>query len=76
MNECEECGDVMGLLDTLLQSDEIEEMPDNIEYKQWISVDSAEMVTITKPRDEFFESLVQKAKDLKSDHYVSKVQSL
>jgi hypothetical protein len=75
MNECDECGDVKGLLETLLQSEEIEEMPDNIEYKQWVTVDRAEMVTIQKPRDDFFESLVQKAKDLKSHHYVSKVQS-
>lgn len=50
----DKCGDVTGLLDILVESDNIEEMPDNIEYKHWVNFDKAEMVTITQARDDFF----------------------
>lgn len=75
MSECEECGDTTGLLNTLLEADEIDEMPDNMIYKQWVTVDRAEMITVSKPRDEFLESLVDKVNELKAHHYVSKIQS-
>ena len=45
MGECENCGDSEGLLNILLKSDETEDMPDNIIFKQWFTVDQAEMVT-------------------------------
>lgn len=75
MGECEECGDENALVNTLLESDEINEMPDDIVYKQWVTVDRAEMITVTKPREEFLESLVRKVNELKAHHYVSKIQS-
>lgn len=75
MSECKECGDEKALLNTFLEADEINEMPDDILYKQWVTVDRAEMITVSKPRDEFLESLVGKVNELKAHHYVSKIQS-
>lgn len=75
MSECDECGDVSELLNTFLESDEIDDMPDIIVYKQWVTVDRAEMLTVSKPREEFLESLMDKVSELKAHHYVSKIQS-
>lgn len=61
----DECGDVKALINMLLKSDKIEEMPYNIVFKQWVTVNHIEMITVTKPMDEFFESLVEKLIGLK-----------
>lgn len=74
MSECEEFGDEKALLDTFLEADEITEMPDDIAYRQWVTVDRAEMVTVSNPREEFLESLVGKVNTLKAHPYVSKCE--
>ena len=49
-------------------------MPDNIIYKQWVTTDQAEMVTVVQTQAEFFKSLLEKFVSLKSHHYVAKLQ--
>lgn len=75
MGECENCGDSEGLLNILLKSNETEDMPNNIIFKQWLTIGWAAMVTVMKPRDEYFESLVEKINNLKPHHYVLKIHS-
>ena len=59
--ECKDCGGLEGLLNVLLESDELEDM---FMFKQWLTADCAEIVTMTKVRDEFFQYLVEKVNDL------------
>ena len=54
---------------------EINNMPDEIAFKQWVSTERTELITVVQERDEFLESLVEKMMLLKTHHFVSKVQS-
>lgn len=75
MNDCSDCPGKQALLDMFNFSDECTMLPDNIFHKQWVTADRAEMITVLKTKDEFFESLVEKLEKLKTHHFVSKSQS-
>lgn len=75
MGKCEDCPGKQALLDMFEESEEDDLMPDNIEYKQWVTQDRTEMVTVIKPREEFFEVLVAKLENLKMHHFIAKAQS-
>lgn len=73
MSLCKECPDIGIIFEMFKDFEEL--LPDNLEFKQWVTTDRAEMVTIIKNQDEFFESLVENLANLKSHHYISKIQS-
>lgn len=75
MEECDQCPGQQAILEMFTEAQETDEIPERIFYKQWVTVDRAEMLTLTTPRDEFFETLAQKLDKLKKHHYISKVQS-
>src|SRR5215469_10622849 len=54
----------------MLQESE-EEMLVDVTFKQWVTTDRAELVTM----DEYLETLLEKLHNFKSHHYVSKIQS-
>lgn len=72
-NQCSECAGSETLLDLL--SNEIDEMPQEICFKQWVTVDRAELITQIKPTDEFLELLVENLSALKTHHFIAKIQS-
>ena len=72
-NECTSCPGP-DLLKEMLQN-ELEDLPDQISFKQWISTDRANLITEVLPVDEFFEALIEKLTLLKKHHFISKVQS-
>lgn len=64
------------LLEILSETGETDNMPDNINFEQWMpTTKRAEMVTITMSKEEFLEILVDKLSNLKQHHYISKIQS-
>lgn len=73
-NKCSECPGTEALLDNL--KNEIDEMPEEICFKQWVNTDRAELITQIKATDEFLESLVEKLLALKTHHFTAKTQSL
>jgi len=73
MSMCENCPDKEIILEMLQESEE--EMPDDVTFKQWVTTDRAELVTMVKSQDEYLETLLEKLHNLKSHHYVSKIQS-
>lgn len=75
MNKCAECPGKEAMLSMLEESEEYESLQDNITFKQWITTDRAEIITVIKPKGEFFESLAEKLQSLKVHHFISKAQS-
>ena len=75
MDKCIECPGREALLDTIQEFENSDIMPDNIIYKQWVTTDRAEMVTVVQPQAEFFESLLEKLVSLKTHHYIAKLQT-
>ena len=75
MNECTDCPGKQALLDTIDVSEECSILPDTIVYKQWVTADRAEMITVLKTKDEYFETLAAKLEQLKTHHFVSKSQA-
>ncbi|GBM04149.1 hypothetical protein AVEN_205225-1, partial [Araneus ventricosus] len=74
ISDCDLCPGKEALSNMFLEPDD-DDMPDNITFKQWISSERIELVTLIKPRDEFFELFAQKLIALKKHHYVSKIQT-
>lgn len=72
MDLCENCPGKESVLELFRDSEE--DLPDHIEYKQWVTTDRAEMVTVIKSQEEYFETLVEKLENLKTHHYISKIQ--
>lgn len=72
-NKCSECPGTETLLNTL--KNEIDEMLEEICFKQWVNTDRAELITQIKSTDEFLESLVEKLVALKTHHFTAKTQS-
>lgn len=64
-------------LETLLKVwvNEIDNLREEIAFKQWVKTDSKELITQILPNDEFLHSLVEKFLVLKCHHFISKVQS-
>lgn len=50
-------------------------MQDSIKYKQWVTEDGTEMMTVIKPRDEYFEILIESLDNVKKHHFVTKSQA-
>ena len=75
MNECTDCPGKQALLDTIDVSEECSILPDTIVYKEWVTADRAEMITVLKTKDEYFETLAAKLEQLKTHHFVSKSQA-
>lgn len=72
MHLCERCPGKENMLELFRDSEE--DLPDHIEFKQWVTTDRAEMVTVFKSQEEYFELLVEKLENLKTHHYISKIQ--
>lgn len=75
MGKCDQCPGIEALSDMFQESEEGDSVPDNITYKQWVTSDRTEMVTVIKPREEFFKLLAEKLESLKKHHFISKVQA-
>lgn len=73
--DCGSCPGQEAFSEMFLESEEGDTMPDNITFKQWITSERTELVTVIKSRDEFFELLIEKLIALKKHHYVSKIQT-
>lgn len=69
---CKSCPGTPTPLETL--TDSREELPDSIEFKHCITKDKAEMITVAKRQEEYFESLVEKLEILKRHHCISQIQ--
>lgn len=76
-DECAQCSgsQIVHDLMELEFGDEVDTFEDNITYKQWVATDRADLITITKSREEFTEDLICKLVSLKKHHFVSKTQS-
>lgn len=73
MGECSDCPSVDMVRDFL--RDEMEDMEEEISYKQWVGTDRSTLITIVQTVEEFIENLLEKLIALKKHHYISKVQS-
>lgn len=54
LGKCQDCPGKQALPDMFEESEEDDLMPDNKQHKQWVTQDRTEMMTIVKPREEFF----------------------
>ena len=70
---CTECPGPDALLDIL--KNELDILPDEVIFKQWVETDRAELITQVMPNEEFLNSLVDKLALLKFHHFVSKAQA-
>ena len=72
--ECDYCPGIEKLSESLLILLE-ENLIDNITYKQWTAVDRSTLETMTKPSDEFVETLCEKLEALQSHSFIATQQS-
>jgi hypothetical protein len=70
---CDECPSSDALRDRLLATNDDDD--ESIKYKQWVTTDRCDLVTVIEPLDDFVEKLVEKLLTLKTHHYVSIQQS-
>ena len=56
MGQCKECPGQNGLVDFLNQCDELIDVEEET-YKQWVSTDRTQLVTITESKEDFIENL-------------------
>lgn len=73
LDSCEKCPGPDTLVDVL--ENELEILPDEVVFKQWVQTDRAELITQVMPSEEFLHSLVEKLVHLKSHHFISKAQA-
>lgn len=62
------------LLNLFLNEQVTKEFTDEIYYKQWVTTDHAEMISVIKCREELFESLVENLSSIKKQRN-ARVQS-
>lgn len=73
MGECPNCPGVDIISDFL--TEEMEDMPEEICYKQWVNTDHTNLLTVVETYTEFIDSLCEKMLALKKHHFISKTQS-
>lgn len=73
MDKCSECPGCDALLEVLIN--EIDNLPEEVVFKQWVQTDRADLITRLLPNDEFLNLLVEEIAKLKCHHFISKVQS-
>ena len=71
MGHCKSCPGKDGAVE-FLQSHDI---PDEVQYKQWVTTDRTTLLTITQPRDEYIDNLADLLHKLTRHSYVAKSQS-
>ena len=74
MGQCKECPGQNGLVDFLNQCDELIEV-EEVTYKQWVSTDRTQLVTITESKEDFIENLSTQVFKLTRHSYTAKCQS-
>lgn len=73
LDKCSECPGSEGLCQVL--ENEIDKLPEEVVFKEWVHTDRADLITRLLPKDEFLNHLVEELEKLKSHHYISKTQS-
>jgi len=73
LHTCSECPGPDTLLHVL--QNEIDNLPDEVVFKQWVQTDRAELITQVMPSEDFLHLLVDKLMLLKSHHFISKAQA-
>ena len=74
MGQCKECPGQHGLVDFHNQCDELIEV-EEVTYKQWVSTDRTQLVTITESKEDFIENLSTQVFKLTRHSYTAKCQS-
>jgi len=49
-------------------------MVSNVEYKQWVSVDRSDLITVTQDSDEYIDVFCDRLKDLVEHDFIAKQQ--
>ena len=75
MRYCSLCPGKNGLVTYYDSLEQMEEQPEEIRYKQWISTDRCTLIEKTEPTDEFLASLTDKVLTLSRHHFIAKSQS-
>ena len=81
VHRCDSCPDTSRLQQYLLEEisknddDDDDDEEIEIEFKQWTTVDRAELVSKSLPVDEFIEDLITKLNNLTTHSYIAKAQS-
>lgn len=74
MGQCKDCPGHQGLADHLNQTEELTDI-DEVTYKQWVSTDRTQLVTIVESKEEFVEKLATQVSKLTRHSYTAKSQS-
>ena len=74
MGQCKGCPGQNGLVDFLDQCDELIDVEEET-YKQWVSTDWTQLVTITESKEDFIENLSTQVFKLTRYSYTAKCQS-
>ncbi len=74
LGECDYCPGIEKLSESLIALLD-ENLIDNITYKQWTAVTRSTLETMTKPSDEFVETLCEKLEKLQSHSFIATQQS-
>ena len=74
MGQCKECPGQNGLVDFLNQCDELIDVEEET-YKQWVSTDRTQLVTITESKENFIENLNTQVFILTRHSYTAKCKS-
>jgi len=72
---CKDCPREEGVLAFLELLDSVQEAPDVIVYKQWVTVDRCTMIDKVEPLDEYLSSLSAQVSRMVRHHYVTQKQS-
>lgn len=71
MQLCEDCPREEGVKDFLESLQSVESAPNDIAYKQWVTVDRCTMIDIVEPLDEYLSSLSKKISSMVRYHFVA-----
>lgn len=73
LDTCSECPGSETLYEVL--ANEIDNLPEEVVFKEWVHTDRADLITRLLPKDEFLNHLVEEMEKLKAHHFISKIQS-
>lgn len=75
MQLCEDCPREEGVQGFLELLDSVESAPNEISYKQWVTVDRCAMIDVVEPLHEYLSSLSKKISSMVRHHFVAQQQS-
>jgi hypothetical protein len=75
MQLCEECPREEGVMGFLELLPSVQSAPNEISYKQWVTVDRCALLDVVEPLHEYLSSLSKKISSLARHHFVAKQQS-